>query len=73
MDMKIKTTHLSDQALGAIMIALQHSLLHQVDIVPILKNLKLTVHSTEGLIVVNPPIMRTQKSQMPETFETSQQ
>ena len=34
---KIETTHLSDQALGAIMIALQNSLLHQTDIVPILK------------------------------------
>ena len=73
MDMKIKTTHLSDQALGAIMIALQNSLLQQTDIVPTLKDLKLIVHPTEGLIVVNPPLMRTKAAKMPETIETSVQ
>ena len=53
--------NLSDQALGAIMMALQNSLLHQTDIVPVLKGLKLVNHPDEGLIVTNPPILRTEK------------
>jgi len=56
---KLETLHLSDQALGAIMMALQNSLMHQTDIVPVLKGLKLANHPDEGLIVTNPPILRT--------------
>tara|TARA_Y100000114_G_C11494378_1_gene201352 strand:+ start:210 stop:443 length:234 start_codon:yes stop_codon:yes gene_type:complete len=59
MNTEVQTTHLSDQALGAIMMALQNSLLNQTDIVPVLKGLKLAVHPTNGIIVVNPPILRT--------------
>tara|TARA_B100000287_G_scaffold5037_2_gene4937 strand:+ start:14179 stop:14385 length:207 start_codon:yes stop_codon:yes gene_type:complete len=55
---ELKVLELSDQALGAIMMALQNSLLHQTDIVPVLKGLKL-VRSPEGLVVTNPPILRT--------------
>ena len=54
-----QTLKLSNQALGAIMMALQNSLLNQTDIVPVLKGLKLAVHPTDGVVVVNPPIMRT--------------
>lgn len=54
--------HLSDQALGAIMMALQDSLLNQTDIVPILKGLKMVNHPSEGLVVTNPPILRTGKT-----------
>lgn len=50
--------HLSNQALGAIMLALQESLMTQTDIVPILKNFELEVSDTEGLIVKNPPTIR---------------
>jgi len=53
------------------MMALQNSLLNQTDIVPVLKGLKLTVHPTEGVIVMNPPILRTQPQG--ETIETSVQ
>ena len=49
--------HLSNQALGAIMMALQESLLSQSDIVPILKGFKLQ-ESDEGLVVNNPPTVR---------------
>ena len=56
---KLELLHLSDQALGAIMMALQNSLLNQTDIVPVLKGLKLTNHPQEGLVVTNPPILRT--------------
>ena len=55
---KLDVLHLSDQALGAIMMALQNSLLNQTDIVPILKGLKLVAHK-DGLVVTNPPILRT--------------
>ena len=48
---------LSDQALGAIMMALQESLLNELDIVPILKGFKLE-ETGEGLTVVNPPTVR---------------
>ena len=48
---------LSDKALGAIMMALQESLLNQIDIVPILKGFEL-VEDKEGLVVKNPPTIR---------------
>jgi hypothetical protein len=46
-----------NQALGAIMMALQESLLNQLDIVPILKGFKLE-ETDEGLLVTNPPTVR---------------
>jgi hypothetical protein len=47
----------SNQALGAIMMALQESLLNELDIVPILKGFEL--EETEGgLVVKNPPTVR---------------
>tara|TARA_Y100001970_G_C13736686_1_gene604170 strand:+ start:37 stop:249 length:213 start_codon:yes stop_codon:yes gene_type:complete len=48
---------LSNQALGAIMMALQKSLMEQSDIVPVLKSFDFTTEeSNEGeLIVANPP------------------
>tara|TARA_R110002020_G_scaffold372142_2_gene583638 strand:- start:556 stop:786 length:231 start_codon:yes stop_codon:yes gene_type:complete len=48
---------LSNQAMGAIMMALQESLMNQLDIVPILQNFDL-VHTQEGLVVQNPPTVR---------------
>jgi len=48
---------LSNQALGAIMMALQESLLNQMDIVPILKGFELT-NEKDGLVVKNPPTVR---------------
>ena len=65
---KMNILHLSDQALGAIMMALQNSLLNQKDIVPVLKGLKMVNHPSEGLVVTNPPILRSG-----ETIETSVQ
>ena len=51
------TFKLSDQALGAVMMALQKSLLEQSDIVPVLKNFELvpTEGAEEELLVTNPP------------------
>ena len=48
---------LSNQALGAVMMALQESLLNQLDIVPILKGFDLA-EGEEGLVVLNPPTVR---------------
>ena len=48
---------LSNQALGAVMMALQESLLNQLDIVPILRGFEL-VEGDDGLIVTNPPTVR---------------
>ena len=52
-----KTFKLSNQALGAVMMALQESLLNELDIVPILKGFELK-NGTEGLVVMNPPTVR---------------
>ena len=48
---------LSNQALGAIMMALQESLLNQLDIVPILRSFELQ-NGEDGLTVMNPPTVR---------------
>ena len=45
---------LSDQALGAVMMALQKSLLEQSDIVPVLKGFQFEMRDGE-LLVTNPP------------------
>jgi len=52
---------LSDQALGALMMALQNSLMNQTDIVPVLKGLNLILNENEELVVVNPPVIDTQR------------
>tara|TARA_R110000824_G_scaffold363947_2_gene552297 strand:- start:4485 stop:4712 length:228 start_codon:yes stop_codon:yes gene_type:complete len=51
------TLKLSNQALGAIMMALQESLLNQMDIVPILRGFDLR-EGDQGLTVMNPPTVR---------------
>ena len=48
---------LSNQALGAIMMALQKSLMDQSDIVPVLKDFELQ-ETEEGIVVKNPPIVK---------------
>ena len=52
---------LSNQALGAVMMALQESLLNQIDIVPILKGFDLE-EGNDGLVVKNPPTVRVTDS-----------
>ena len=46
---------LSNQAVGAIMMALQKSLLEQSDIVPVLRELNIQVDDAGQLVVMNPP------------------
>tara|TARA_R110000824_G_scaffold153926_23_gene325816 strand:+ start:6869 stop:7111 length:243 start_codon:yes stop_codon:yes gene_type:complete len=54
---ELQHTNLSKQALGAVMMALQKSLLEQSDIVPVLEGFKFT-DSPEGLVVLNPPLVK---------------
>ena len=63
---EVKTSdalNLSDQALGAVMLALQNSLLHQTDIVPVLKGFEFVNDSEQGLVVRNPPILRAKEEE----------
>ena len=50
---------LSDQALGAIMMALQKALTEQTDIVPVLKSFELDLMDNGELLVKNPPTVKT--------------
>ena len=58
MNQQETTMKLSNQALGAVMMALQNSLLTQTDIVPVLQGFEL-VNTEEGLVVKNPPTVNT--------------
>ena len=49
--------NLSDQALGALMLALQKSLMEQSDIVPVLQGFRFRL-SEDGLVVMNPPLVK---------------
>ena len=49
---------LSDQALGAIMMALQKSLLEQSDITPVLKGMEFDIMDNGELLVKNPPVVK---------------
>ena len=53
----MKEMQLSDQAVGALMMALQKSLMEQSDIVPVIKDFKLRL-SDDGLMVMNPPLVK---------------
>ena len=59
---------LSNQALGALMIALQKSLLEQSDIVPVLQSFVFT-QTDDGLIVENPPILEINNTEGQETTD----
>ena len=54
---------LSDQALGAVMMALQKSLLEQSDIVPVLKEFNFVIQdgSQDELLVANPPSFKLEE------------
>ena len=53
----LQHTNLSKQAVGALMLALQKSLLEQSDIVPVLEGFKMA-NCPEGLVVLNPPLVK---------------
>jgi hypothetical protein len=53
---------LSDQAVGALMMALQKSLLEQSDIVPVLKEFQIQVDDSNQLVVMNPPVVKIKEN-----------
>jgi len=59
---------LSDQALGAVMMALQKSLLEQSDIVPVLKDFDFVLDGEE-LSVTNPPTFKVDEQQVEFVYE----
>ena len=63
---------LSDQALGAIMMALQNSLMNQIDIVPVLKGFELSLNDNEEVIVQNPPIVDSKQDDEQFNFAESE-
>ena len=48
---------LSNQAVGAVMMALQKSLMDQSDIVPVLRGFTLEVNDTGEVVITNPPVV----------------
>ncbi len=60
---------LSDQAVGAIMMALQKSLMEQSDIVPVFKGFEIQVDDSGQLVVMNPPTVKVDK--LPEESTTN--
>ena len=66
------TYTLSNQAVGAIMMALQKSLMEQTDIVPVLSGFEIQIDDSDHLVVMNPPIVETTES-VDNTIETSVQ
>jgi len=61
---------LSNQAIGAIMMALQESLMHQSDIVPVFQGFDLE-DSNEGLVVTNPPTVHVDSEESCESAEAT--
>jgi len=62
------THKLSNQAVGALMMAVQKGIMEQCDITDLLKEFEL-VESVDGLIVENPPILQVKEEG--ETDEAS--
>ncbi len=60
-----KNMFMDDQAVGAVMMALQKSLMEQTDIVPVLKGFKFRL-SEAGLVVMNPPLVKATETETQE-------
>ena len=63
---------LSHQALGAVMMALQKSLMEQSDIVPVLQDFEFQVNDSEQLIVLNPPVFKMDQISIEEEINERQ-
>ena len=60
---------LSDEALGAVMLALQKSLMEQSDIVPVLKGFNFKINEDQELFIMNPPIVKLNEEENEEGEE----
>ena len=63
----MKDHKLSNQAVGAIMMALQKSLMEQTDIVPVLREFNVQVDDSGELVVMNPSTIEV-KEQKPKVL-----
>ena len=61
---------LTNQALGAVMMALQNSLMNQTDIIPILQGFDFK-STDDGLVVSNPPVVEVDTQNDDTTDATS--
>jgi hypothetical protein len=61
---------LTNQALGAVMMALQNSLMNQTDIVPVLQGFNFQ-NTDDGLVVSNPPVIEVDTQDENTTDATS--
>ena len=59
---EVQHTNLSKQAIGALMMALQKSLMEQTDIVPVLRSFNIQVDDVGELVVTNPPKVEVKNS-----------
>ena len=64
---------LSNQAVGAIMMALQKSLMEQSDIVPVLRNFEIQIDDAKEMIVINPPMVKTEQAQQKPVILTGEE
>ena len=64
---------LSNQAVGAIMMALQNSLMNQTDIVPVLSGFEIQIDDSNQLVVMNPPTVEVKEGRTEAVVETSVQ
>ena len=63
---------LSNQAIGAIMMALQKSLMEQTDIVPMFEVFEVQIDDSNQLVIMNPPVVQVNSGDK-EEIETSVQ
>jgi len=61
---------LTNQALGAVMMALQNSLMNQTDIIPILQGFEFT-NTDDGLVVSNPPVVEVDTQKTDDTADAT--
>ena len=61
---------LSNQAIGALMMALQKSLMEQSDITPVLRGFKVQVDDAGELVIVNPPAVKAPQAKATPTILT---
>ena len=59
---------LSNQAVGAIMMALQKSLMEQTDIVPVLQGCEVQIDDSNQLVIMNPPVVAVKEDIEPSTL-----
>ena len=64
---------LSNQAVGAIMMALQNSLMNQTDIVPVLQEFEVQIDDSNQLVIMNPPFVEVKEGRTEDVIETSVQ